>query len=62
MNIRLRHDAAQCRAQAKSESLRHSLGILTPEEQARKDEAAEAQRQAEAKQATKGSPLFEDTP
>lgn len=54
----LKHDAAQCRQHAKSEIIRHSLGILTPDERMRQDEAEERQRQAMAREAAKGSALF----
>jgi hypothetical protein len=54
----LRHDAKVCRDHAKSELIRHSLGILTPEEQADKDRRDEEKRIAAAKLATKGNALF----
>lgn len=55
----LRHDAAQCRAEARSELIRLSLGIETPAEKARRLEREEARRLAEAKAATRGSALFD---
>ena len=54
----IRHDAAKGREHAKSELIRHSLEIFTPEEQAAKERAEEARRQAQAKTSAKGSPLF----
>lgn len=54
----LRHDAALCRSQARSEVLRHSLGILTPAERAQQEAAEEEKRKDEAKAATKGPALF----
>ena len=56
----LKHDAKQCRDAFKSELIRHSLGILTPEEQAGKDRRDESQAQAAAKLATKGPSLFSE--
>ena len=54
----LRHDARICRQNVKSERIRLTLGLLTPEEtQAAKDKA-ELQRLAKAKAATKGQDLF----
>lgn len=55
----LRHDAAKCREEAKSELIRHSLGIETPEEKSKRLGREEAHRQAEAKEATKGTHLFD---
>lgn len=56
----LRHDAALCRTIAKSELIRHSLGIETPAERAKREERETKARQADAKKATKGQSLFEE--
>jgi hypothetical protein len=54
----LRHDAAQCRQAASSESIRLSLGILTPAEKAEQEKRDEDKQLAAAKLATKGNSLF----
>ena len=53
----LKHDAAVCRQAAKSELVRHSLGILTTQEQADEDRRKETLRLALAKLAAKGNAL-----
>jgi len=55
----LRHDAKVCRDKFKSELIRHSLGIELPEETAKRLEHEETKRKAEAKAATKGTPLLD---
>jgi hypothetical protein len=55
----LRHDAAVCRGNAKSERLRIELGILTPEEKARKAEAEDKKRKKQAKEAAKGTAILD---
>ena len=53
----LRHDAAVCRRDAKSERLRLELGILTPAERQTQADAEIRRQQADAKKATKGPAL-----
>ena len=53
----LKHDAAVCRQNARSEVIRHSLGIETPGEKAKRLEREDAQRLAAAKIAAKGNAL-----
>lgn len=55
----LRHDAQICRQQARSEMIRHALGIETPEEKAKRLEREESQRRDEARESAKGLPLFD---
>jgi hypothetical protein len=54
----LRHDAAKCREAAKSELIRHSLGIETPEEKQKREAAETRRKQIKDHEATQGPPLF----
>lgn len=54
----IRHDARQCRAQAESERLRLSLGLLTPKEREARESAERKRREAKAREAAKGLSLF----
>lgn len=56
----MRHDAQKAREQAKSQSIRISLGIKTPEELKREAEAGERRRLQEAKEAARGVSLFDE--
>jgi len=56
----MRHDAARSRQDAKSEMIRHSLGMLTPQERKDQEAAEERRRLAEARKAAQGQALFEE--
>lgn len=56
----MRHDAARNRQDAKSEMIRHSLGMLTPQERKDQEAAEERRRLAEARKAAQGQALFEE--
>lgn len=55
----MRHDAKQCREHARSEVVRHSFGLLTPQERDEQARREEAVHRAAAKDATQGPELFE---
>lgn len=56
----LRHDAKECRSKARSETIRIGLGILTPEERQKREEAEQKRMQAQSKREAKGISLFEE--
>ena len=56
----MRHDAKQARGKAESERIRLGLGLLTPEERAAQAAAETDRQHAQAREAAKGNPLFED--
>lgn len=53
----LRHDAAECRAKARSELTRRSLGIETPQEREAREKAESKATEKRAKEEAKGQPL-----
>nr|WP_320132352.1 hypothetical protein [uncultured Holophaga sp.] len=55
-----RHDAKAHRQALTSEQIRISMGLLTPAEREAREKAETLRRQHEAKNAAKGTPLFEE--
>jgi hypothetical protein len=53
----IRHDAAVCRRNARSERIRIEQGILTPEERRRKEEAERRRQLDQLREAAKGPAL-----
>lgn len=56
----MRHDAHQCRVNAKSERIRHEHGWLTPEEEEAKKKADAKRRSEEMRLESLGMSLFQE--